>query len=1086
MARNDAHNPKSEDQTRGSAEWSSAGGRADSMEPADGSVVRPGEGDESRAEEGQSIEWSSEGLAEPPGDKREQEEWARPRDGRWQVLETLGRGGMGIVFRCTDTQLGRQVAIKRVFSPNAKALERLRTEARAIAGLSHPNIIQVYDFLEDEAGPYIVMELATGGDLESAIRKHGPLAVERCQEVIAAVTDGLRQAHDHIDPGSRWPAAILHHDIKPSNILLMADGTPKLSDFGLARLGTGVAVTVTGAALGTPAYMAPEQREEAHQVGPEADIYALGKTVYFLLTGETPVTVVLDRLPRQFRGLVGRCLETDPQKRFRTAGHLLDALSGEPVRGASLVEPTEGECPSCGEANPDDLRFCERCGTALTRPCPECERETSIHKQFCGACGTDLNGFDQVRETLQRMRQHRKEKRWGLVAKEFRALPSGFRLTGKKGKESLKSARDLSREVGTMLSARDAVNRQIEDARQEQRFEDALKLVADYQEIDPWNDEVNALPGILQANIDDRDYQNAQEQVIALEESKSFGDAIALLEGYLEEHAQGRHAEEAKEMVSLLRDKLEAQERTRELLEKAEQDIRRAAFRDVEESLREIESLGANEEGAADLKTRLSELRNAYSEAMGGARRARDNRELSEASSQAQKALECCPESSEAKALQEEILRDEKAARVCLLEAVSAAEAALFDQAEEKLAEGEGLWRSVEGLQERKESLGEARAAYEEHMQKARDAEAAKDLGAAEQAVDSAIQRCPASLEAQRTQEAIAQAQATAKGLVESARKLLDAACFAEADREISRAREQWPVLNEFETLQSQLASMKQIYGAHIDSAEAALGKKRFSDARKACENALGVCPDSAEAKRMRQQIQNRDLEERDRKAKRRERAKAIWGAVRKYAPWVVGAVLVMGILASTGLALWSLHGSWRDKTPADAGMVADPGGAEQANEEEADIRADDAEKDFRGEHFLYWRRNLVDLVIGSAIFWAIVGGISGAIGCAVAGESKGAGAISGAIVLAASGAIGGAIGMTIATTVSWVVGDKPWGDPAFRRILFWAFVGTVVTAIGAAVVSTENVKKAKSAGIYGAVGGSIVVGLVVKWLSSG
>ena len=255
------------------------------------------------------------------------------------MLEALGRGGMGIVFKCHDRRLNRLVAVKRMLRVTERSLARFRKEAQAVAGLNHPNVLQVHDFDEDEAGPYIIMELATGLDLHREVKANGPLTLERSIEVVTAVGEALSHAHGYRNPLTGQPSPILHRDIKPSNILQMADGTPKLGDFGLARTGEGMTVTMVGQTLGTPVYMAPEQAEGAHEVGPEADLCSLGKTLYFLLTGRSPAMVMLGHLPEPLRPVVMQCLEERPEDRYRTAEAFVAALdevlaqSGKAGRG---------------------------------------------------------------------------------------------------------------------------------------------------------------------------------------------------------------------------------------------------------------------------------------------------------------------------------------------------------------------------------------------------------------------------------------------------------------------------------------------------------------------------------------------------------------------------------------------------------------------------------------------------------------------------------------------------------------------------------------------------------------------------------
>ena len=340
-------------------------------------------------------------LPETPRDKSVPS--GPPRDEeRWEVLDELGRGGMARVYKCRDKKLGRLVAIKRLSSRDEKAIVRFQREAEALAALSHPNIITIYEYPSDEVGPYLVMEFAPGGDLRKDVKAEGRYPEERCVEVIEAVANALAHAHESRDPETGELEPVVHRDIKPSNILLLADGTPKLSDFGLARLEGRTAVTLTGAGMGTPVYMAPEQVEGARNVGPPADLYSLGKTLYFMATGQEPSTIIPDRLPLRFRKIVLRCIGERPKDRFPSAAAFIEALQTRDGGLARPAELTEGECASCGRHNPPDARLCQHCPASLLRECPgpECDREINVWARRCPYCGVDVSKEIELRGLL--------------------------------------------------------------------------------------------------------------------------------------------------------------------------------------------------------------------------------------------------------------------------------------------------------------------------------------------------------------------------------------------------------------------------------------------------------------------------------------------------------------------------------------------------------------------------------------------------------------------------------------------------------------------------------------------------------------
>ncbi|HSB55741.1 MAG TPA: protein kinase [Gemmatimonadales bacterium] len=319
-------------------------------------------------------------------------------DDRYEIGREIGRGGYSIVYLATDRTLGRQVAIKLLVPPPSAAQtakERLRREVLAARDLGHTNIVAIYDFVDAGERGSIVMEYIDGPDLALKVAEGGPLPAEMAARVGREVALALSAAHRR---------GILHRDVKPSNILLDPDGRARLTDFGSAKLEGMSSVTGTGALVGTLDYLAPEvvagSRGDAR-----ADLYALGMTLYFLVTGRLPErpsphlppppspdghrpSVLRGDLPAWFDDAVACATTALPADRFSSAALLADALSLEPTgewRVPAKVSHYLTFCLLCGSDEPLGLGLCSGCAGAapqeldgmvlVERPTSAAERE---------------------------------------------------------------------------------------------------------------------------------------------------------------------------------------------------------------------------------------------------------------------------------------------------------------------------------------------------------------------------------------------------------------------------------------------------------------------------------------------------------------------------------------------------------------------------------------------------------------------------------------------------------------------------------------------------------------------------------------
>lgn len=289
--------------------------------------------------------------------------------GRFRIEDVLGRGGTAVVYRGRDELLRVDRAIKVLeagWSPARDQLrKRLRDEARAMARIHHPHVLSVHDVGEVGDVDFVVMDLAEGGSLAQKVDRSGPLSAEEAVRLVGEVLEALVVAHRH---------GIVHRDVKPQNILLGADGRALLADFGIALLNLDEATrsTRSGVAMGSLAYMAPEQRVDARTVTPAADLYSVGATLYHLLTGANPVDLFmagpesprLEAVPPALRGPIVRATRYEPERRYASAEEM-----GRDLRRATqaLVDPRLVGAPAAGSPGRATVRssMAARVGTLL-------------------------------------------------------------------------------------------------------------------------------------------------------------------------------------------------------------------------------------------------------------------------------------------------------------------------------------------------------------------------------------------------------------------------------------------------------------------------------------------------------------------------------------------------------------------------------------------------------------------------------------------------------------------------------------------------------------------------------------------------
>ncbi|MFX4261682.1 Stk1 family PASTA domain-containing Ser/Thr kinase [Pelotomaculum propionicicum] len=271
---------------------------------------------------------------------------------RYELLKQLGGGGMAIVYMGRDTLLNRLVTVKMLrpeFTSDEDFVKRFRREAQAVASLSHPNIVSIYDVGLEDNVHYLVMEYVEGDNLKNQIRELGVIPVDRAVEIARQVSEALQHAHEN---------NIVHRDIKPQNILITKGGRAKLTDFGIAREATTATLTQTDTIVGSVHYLSPEQAR-GDTADARSDIYSLGIVLYEMVTGvlpfrgETPIGVALKHIqespaqpsslnpsvPTGLERVINRCMAKNPTDRYQAAKDMAADL--ERLSGSGVVEPNQ-------------------------------------------------------------------------------------------------------------------------------------------------------------------------------------------------------------------------------------------------------------------------------------------------------------------------------------------------------------------------------------------------------------------------------------------------------------------------------------------------------------------------------------------------------------------------------------------------------------------------------------------------------------------------------------------------------------------------------------------------------------------------
>lgn len=406
-------------------------------------------------------------------------------DSRYKVLEVVGEGGMGKVYRCIDVKLNRTVAVKRLLpevNANRGGISRFLREGQAIASLNHQNVVRIHDIGEDEKGHYIVMEFIEGETLRGVIRRKGKLEAEEIKAIVFQVGKALAYAHRK---------RVIHRDIKPGNIMLDGEGTVKITDFGLAQVAGESDLSQTGCGIGTLDYMPPEQRQDAKHTDHRADIYAFGATIYEMATGKPPRTVRESEIPPGLREVILKAMENKEEDRFFSIDEMLEGLRHpEKIKKISDADITKGTCPTCGYQNTLEARFCEECGAGIFEECPRCKKEVRIGTKYCTHCGANVTDFKKFNTHLAAASKYRKECLYPQAIEEYRSAL----YLDKGNKEAEKGIKEAERILKRIWFLRERAG----EAREASKYEEEEKYLRQLLELQPGEKEallrLNSIP----------------------------------------------------------------------------------------------------------------------------------------------------------------------------------------------------------------------------------------------------------------------------------------------------------------------------------------------------------------------------------------------------------------------------------------------------------------------------------------------------------------------------------------------------------------------------------------------------------------
>ena len=781
--------------------------------------------------------------------------------GRYDIVRKIGEGATGEVWFGHHPGLGIPVAVK-VLSPELIArgstvIRRFLREGHTAAQIDHPNVVRIYDADRDGKTYFMVMEYMSGGTLRDLMKEVGGiLAPREALKVVMAMGKALRAAARQ---------KIVHRDIKPDNIMFSDDGVPKLLDLGIAKewgQPTRPDITTGAGAIGTPAYMSPEQIVDAKAIDARSDIYSLGITFFQLVTGvlpfrgesafETMSMHVNDPLPHPTTenpvldeptcAVICRMTEKNPDDRYQTADqllrHLMDiapsSTDDDPrlttYHFAGSTPVLDGNaCRKCGTVVEASGAFCGNCGAELRSPCPECGRENDAILEFCPGCGTSVIRFHELEKLIHKAERLVQQRQWPQAVEQINeSAAGGAGMNGEKGKELLGRLEALHRHAEEELGKSHTLREQVDGLVAEERYAEAFEQVEIYLEQYPHDVGAEALVPQLRRLKCARDFRDGYQGLRRLMTDGRYNDVQAALSKMEELRSELPDLESVEcELAGDSGDVL-----VRSLAELAEE---MAAWR---------ETIASREEEALALLAQAEEAEHE--------KRWEQTEELlaraAEVYPEHPKCVEARERVSEAKRKIVEAHEQFEQAKEHIKEAA-------FERAEELFRSIRGAWPALPGLGDWTERLARTSRDFKRQVEIAADALAANDLAVSLAAYRLAQKLCPASQRVAGQIEAVVETQERARKHWRMAQDSLNAARFGEAREHHERADSLWPTCHEFSSFGVNLEVTEEGYNEALEETTASLDKKRYIAARDACARARVLCPDSRDAAALSQKV---------------------------------------------------------------------------------------------------------------------------------------------------------------------------------------------------------------------------------------